>query len=83
MDPTPFLFSRGQFQECSRRHMDSNQRGQEWSASLGQEALNWALKDRKELFPRTEGFLGCGVFSAETGGHYIQRPLAAAQAKND
>ena len=33
--------------------------------------------------PRTEGFLGCGVFSAETGGHYIQRPLAAAQAKND
>ena len=41
--------------------MDSNQRGQEWSAPLGQEAINWALKDRKELFPRTKGFLSIGM----------------------
>lgn len=61
MDPTSFLLSRGQFQECSRRHMDSNQRGQEWSAPLGQEAINWALKDTKELLPRIKGFLSIGM----------------------
>ena len=46
-----------------------------WKVTVAERAIS--------SLPRTEGFLGCAAFSAETGGHHIQRALAAAQAKSD
>lgn len=46
-----------------------------WKVTVAERAIS--------SLPRSEGFLGWAAFSAETGGHHIQRALAAAQAKSD